>query len=134
MFRWLWKGTIALLAIVVIVIVTFFGWNSWTLNTAKIQLNGVTENEKILIFSECKKLIDESKENRSSKILTPDKAPSFSFLDISFVRYNNLSCEVFLYKVPGKGLGFSVYKSKSSEYEFAWFNDFESWDRHEIKL
>jgi hypothetical protein len=43
------------------------------------------------------------------------------------------NCQLFLHKGIGKGIGFSVSKEKG-EWRLWSFNEYKSWERHEVKL
>lgn len=97
--------------------------------------------EHEIIFNSCKELIKNfsptllANEFDDDVFLSGNKIPKdLSFSEPEYLRYNERICFVFLYKVPGKGVGYSVTLQKPKDYKLQWFNDFQSWERHDIVL
>ena len=109
--------------------------------SAQEKLASFKKAEHEIIFNSCKGLIKNfsptllANEFDDDVLLSGNKIPkNLSFSEPEYVRYNERVCFVFLYKVPGKGIGYSVTLQKQNEYKLQWFNDFQSWDRHDIVL
>lgn len=122
----LWIG------LVLFPVVLFAGFAFWKTNSyaeALLILGRLNGQQKAEILSTCQHLMTHVE---SSKKLI-EKSP-FDFMQIDFIRLSHNSCEVFLYKGPGKGVGYVVNKQSKQKTDFYWFNDFENWDRHPIKL
>jgi len=109
--------------------------------SAQEKLASFKKAEHEIIFNSCKDLIKNfsptllANEFDDDVLLSGNKIPNnLSFSEPEYVRYNERVCFVFLYKVPGKGVGYSVTLQKPNEFKLQWFNDFQSWDRHDIVL
>jgi len=109
--------------------------------SAQQKLASFKKAEHEIIFNSCKGLIKSfsptllTNEFDDDVLLSGNKIPkNLSFSEPEYVRYNERVCFVFLYKVPGKGVGYSVTLQKPNEYKLQWFNDFQSWERHDIVL
>jgi hypothetical protein len=113
-------------------IVLFSGFSLWKTNSyedALLILNHLSKAQKSQILTTCNQLMS----NMETSNALIESSP-FDFMQIDFIRLSHSSCEVFLYKGPGKGVGYVVSKHSNNTSEFFWFNDFESWDRHPIVL
>ncbi|MGO4892216.1 hypothetical protein [Flavobacterium sp. W21_SRS_FM6] len=121
-----------LVGIVLFPIVLFAGFSFWKTNTyedALAILARLTVPQKVEILDTCNALM--ATIESSKKMI--EKSP-FAFMSIDFIRLSHKTCEVFLYKGPGKGVGFVVKQQAEQNPGFYWFNDYESWDRHPVEL
>jgi hypothetical protein len=128
-----------LFIIAVFIIIRAFSGNGYELATEKLSSFKKAEHE--IIFNSCKDLINNfspatlSNEFEDHVLLLGSEIPQeLVFSDPEYVRYNENVCFVFLYKVPGKGVGYSVNKQNSEQFKLQWFNDFQSWERHDILM
>lgn len=99
---------------------------------AQAIIDNASDSQKMDIFNFCKQLMSDVPENSENVILAKESA--FESVPFDFVRASKNSCGFYLYKNPGKGVGFSVTADDYSKYKFYWFNDYVSWDRYEIEI
>ena len=128
-----------LFLITVFILIRLFSGNGYELAEEKLASFKKAEHE--IIFDTCKDLINNfspallSNEFEDDVLLSADKIPQkLVFSEPEYVRYNERVCFVFLYKVPGKGVGYSIIKQSSEQFKLQWFNDFHSWERHDILM
>jgi hypothetical protein len=122
----LWIG------LVLFPLVLFAGFAFWKTNSyeeAVLILGRLDNAQKAEILSTCQSLMTHV--DSSKKLI--EKSP-FDFMKIDFIRLSQSTCEVFLYKGPGKGVGYVVNKQGKQKPEFYWFNNYENWDHHPIEL
>lgn len=121
-----------LVGIVLFPVVLISGLNIWKTNSyedAVAILQSLDQYQLAEIHTICIDLIEHADQANTFIETSP-----FDFMPIDFIRLSRSSCEVFLYKGPGKGVGYVVNKQSKTNTEFYWFNDFENWDRHPIEL
>lgn len=127
---------IATIGIIWFAVIIAFGywWDSSQTLSYKEAVD-VLETSTTAQKREVKKLCQEmmSTSHESSQILhySEIQSPPIPFYSISV---NPSSCHLFLYKNPGKGIGFAVTLNKDNMYELYQFNDYSSWERHPVEL
>ena len=83
------------------------------------------------MIDECERLMNSDKE----LLFTSDSIPqSLKHLSIQYVRVSMFGCEMNLYKIPGKGMGYFVKKDNKGKLKITWHNYFDSWESHEIDM
>lgn len=98
---------------------------------AKELMDSYGQEEYQLMIRECSHLIESGEQH----ILTGEEIPkNLQMLSPVYVRYSEYNCEINLYKVPGRGIGYFVKKTKEGGYGISWHNYFESWDSHAIDV
>ena len=129
-------GVLGFGLLLVIIATLIFGmlWDSGSVNSlsgAKKLLKNHGLKEYKVMISECSKLMA----SNHKIILDRDKIPEkLKELSPQYVRVTTRNCEINLYKVPAKGIGYTVTKTDDGEYELSWHNNFESWDSHIIEF
>lgn len=133
--KWFFYG--ALLASGVAIISIFcliYFWNSHSVNSqgeAKNLLEKYGQEEYKIMLSECSLLLDRGED----VMLNRDEIPiGLKTISLEYVRVSGNSCELNLFKVPGKGMGYFVSKTRERNLEISWHNYFESWDSHTINI
>jgi|GEM_PF-3323404 len=126
-------GLIILLVMLLLLIFNLF-WDSHSVNTlsgARELLKQHGTHEHKVALNECIKLMKSGKE----VIFHQNEIPSpFKVLSPEYVRASEFSCEINLYKVPGKGVAYWVRGSNDGQYELSWADYFKSWDSHVITI
>ena len=127
---------IAVIGIALLAWVIIWGllWNSNSTNTlreARQLIEAYGANEYFLMIEECSKLILEGKELTLFGKSIPEKLVE---LRPEYIRVSGSNCEVNLYKVPGKGIGYFVTKRADGSFDLSWHDYFKSWDSHNIAL
>ena len=102
-----------------------------SLNEARELLKTHGKFEHQLALSECGKLIEKGNDVMFRKEDIPEVYKPLSPL---YIRASQYSCEINLYKAPGKGIGYWVTKSGDGQYELSWTDHFISWDSHKINV
>lgn len=133
--RWLSLGAIGVSTILIFLNIGFV-W-LWDINSVNsigeakefLSKHGSIEHE--LIINECSKLIQDGEERT---LMHEDIPEVLKSLSPQYVRASEYSCEVNLYKQPGKGIGYFVKKSPSGSFILSWFNHFESWESHDFEV
>ena len=109
-------------------------WNSQSVNSlseAKELLKKHRDFEYRIMINECSKLfaLDEN------ITLSRDEIPiNLKSISPEYIRVSGYSCEINLFKVPGKGIGYFVSKTQDGSFKISWHDYFESWDSHEINI
>jgi len=111
-----------------------FVWHSHSVNTLSgardlFKQHGTHEHKVAL--NECIKLM---KSGKTVKFHQNEIPQPFKVLSPEYIRASEFSCEINLYKVPGKGIAYWVRKSNNGQYELSWADYFKSWDSHVITV
>jgi len=111
-----------------------FFWDSHSVNT----LNGAREllkhhgtHEHKVALNECVKLM---KAGKRVTLRGSDIPMALNILSPEYVRTSMFTCEINLYKVPGKGIAYWVTESNYGQYELSWADYFKSFDSYEITI
>jgi len=94
-----------------------------------LKQHGVTEHH--LVVNECEKLIAKGVDVSYFNEEVPEV---FRVLSPQYVRASKYSCEVNLYKAPGKGIAYWVSKDQDGQLKLSWRDDFISWQLQPIEL
>ena len=133
--KWIYR---VLLFLSIAIFMLILGFNFlWDLNAVNSQsqaeslLETYSKDEYQLMISECDKLMNSDEE----LLFTSDNMPkNLKQLSLQYVRVSMFSCEISLYKIPGKGIGYFVKKDNEGKLTISWHNYFDSWDSHEIDM
>jgi hypothetical protein len=126
-----------IITLIVVFIVTSFVfsclWDSHSVNSieeARLLLKQHGSEEHKLILNECRTLMI-----TGEKVLfKANEVPSnLKLLSPEYLRASEYSCELNLYKAPGKGIGYWV-SERNGKYELSWADHFVSWDSHLITI
>jgi hypothetical protein len=130
---------ISLSLCVIFGLIGMFGNSDYDLAVEKLTQFQKQEHE--VIIKTCKSLLNLASSELTDKefddsisLKGTEQPKELMFIKADFIRYNSRICTIFLYKVPGKGIGYTVTKQSSNEFKLQWFNDFKSWDRHDIVM
>lgn len=102
------------------------------------KLNALSNSQLLIVKEEGIELIKSygtlNKDSAEGAIKIIDSFPEkLDFLELKLIYLTDNNCQLFLHKGIGKGIGFSI-----SKYQGEWtlwsFNDYKSWDRHEVKF
>ena len=127
-----------LLVLSIAIFLLILGFNFfWDMNAVNSQSQAESllvkygSDEYQLMISECDKLMNSGDE----LLLTSDNVPkNLKQLSLQYVRVSLFSCEINLYKIPGKGIGYFVKKDNKGKLTISWHNHFDGWDNHEIDM
>lgn len=95
-------------------------------------LESTSIEQKKEVFNLCKNLISDAANGPQTTIRSNEI--EFSSIPFDFIRIRKETCVFFLYKNPGKGVGFTISLEQENNYKMHWFNEYVSWERHEITL
>ena len=127
--------------LIITLVVVFIGpsflfswlWDSHSVNSieeARLLLKQHSSEEHKLILNECRTLMISGEE----VLFKADEIPSnLKLLSPEYIRASEYSCELNLYKAPGKGIGYWV-SEHNGKYELSWADHFVNWDSHPINI
>jgi hypothetical protein len=77
---------------------------------------------------------DTDRRTRGWTQLTQDFPQEIAFLRPELIRVMDNSCDIFLHKGIGRGIGYGVRQHEDGRASLSSFDDYESWQRTQIKL